>query len=467
MHKHRKKFQATAKIIFLYHTKVGMKFIDYVGGKYKKILHVLSYVILGVDYLLMTGVVYYLVKSVYVYIKYPIIAEVTNNAPPLALLIPYFPKIFGYESFFPPFYFTYFVLVLAVVLVVHEFSHGIFMKKNNVRIKSTGLLFLGPMLSGAFVEQDDKQMVKKSKFAQMSILGAGVFANIVFAGIFLLLLIGMFSLTFVPSGAIFTGYAIGQINPNQITEIGGIQVDDLSNQGLLNLIEKKNITDDSVLEGGGNSLEIVKIIANGETYYMDVDALKMQFEENFEKTNVYLDLPAIDNVMKGVIIEVNGNEIKTSEDLSLVLKDKKPGEDIDIKTRYGEEILEYDLVMGEGEDGRGVIGIEMRPPMKLRVDDQIGNWFGFKDPFTEYKTPNDFFVFIYYAIFWLFLVNTLVAFVNMLPLGVLDGGRFFYLTIGGITRKEKIAKLAYRGVTWLILLGLILMMITWLIRIII
>jgi len=54
-----------------------------------------------------------------------------------------------------------------------------------------------------------------------------------------------------------------------------------------------------------------------------------------------------------------------------------------------------------------------------------------------------------------------VALFNMLPLGMLDGGRFFYLAIWGITGKEKIGKAAYKGAGWLILLAFILMMVFW------
>ena len=38
------------------------------------------------------------------------------------------------------------------------------------------------------------------------------------------------------------------------------------------------------------------------------------------------------------------------------------------------------------------------------------------------------------------IINLLVALFNMLPLGFLDGGRFFYLTFLGLTGSEKVAK---------------------------
>ena len=59
------------------------------------------------------------------------------------------------------------------------------------------------------------------------------------------------------------------------------------------------------------------------------------------------------------------------------------------------------------------------------------------------------------------MLNFLVALFNMLPVGILDGGRFFYLTVWGITRKEKIGKWAYKAITWFILALIVVMMVKW------
>ena len=66
--------------------------------------------------------------------------------------------------------------------------------------------------------------------------------------------------------------------------------------------------------------------------------------------------------------------------------------------------------------------------------------------------------------FWIFLINLAVGFFNMLPFTILDGGRFFYLTVLGITKNEKITRKVYKGVGWMILALLILMMAVWFIR---
>jgi len=49
----------------------------------------------------------------------------------------------------------------------------------------------------------------------------------------------------------------------------------------------------------------------------------------------------------------------------------------------------------------------------------------------------------------------------MLPVGMFDGGRFFYLTVLGITGSEKAGKRAFKISTWIILLLVAALMLKW------
>jgi membrane-associated protease RseP (regulator of RpoE activity) len=70
------------------------------------------------------------------------------NAPRNLLLIP------GINEFIP---FTWGVIALIVTLVVHEFSHAILCRVEDIRVKSMGILFaLVPV--GGFAEPDDEQL---------------------------------------------------------------------------------------------------------------------------------------------------------------------------------------------------------------------------------------------------------------------------------------------------------------------
>jgi len=269
----RKKDLSREGIIFMYRTKLGIRAINYVGDHFKKTLNSLKYLIIAVGFVLMGTMIWMLGKTVLIYSLHPEITKIMK-APPIAPLIPYFPKLFGMEQFFPPFYFTYFIVALAIVAVAHEFSHGIFMRLFKVKIKSTGLVFLGPIL-GAFVEEEKSNFEKKKKIEQMTILGAGVFANVILAIIFYGLYATFFLSSFTASGYTFNTYAVG------VVPVGTI-------------IGFSNMTSG-----------MVKIKTTNGNFYLSGKAYS-QFNK-FNKTNnsylfAYSETPAILAQMKGAII---------------------------------------------------------------------------------------------------------------------------------------------------------------------
>ncbi len=449
-------------LMYLYRTSVGMKIIDYIGGKYKKTIKFLSYVAIFCGYCLMAIMVYLLGQLAYIYVRNPDIVRAIK-IPPLLPLIPYLPSLFKLD-FLPPFYFTYWIIAIAVIAVFHEFAHGIFMKRYRIGIKSTGFGFLGPFLA-AFVEQDEKQMNKASKFEQISVLAAGTFTNLILAILFFLMLSGFFVLTYSPAGAMFNTYTLSKVNINGISMIDGIDVENPTNQGLIDMIDKNNLTDDLILGGNGNSINLTKIISEGKTYYMNIDILKEELEANEDYVVLYNDLPAINVGLRGAIISIEENEIKTYGDLVEVMKGYRPGEEINIKTKYDDEIFEYDLVLGEdaNEEGRAIMGIGIIS-QKTRLIGKVSEFFNFfKQPATNYEPRfnSNLIVFVYNLIWWLALVNISVALVNMLPMGIFDGGRMFMLTMWGITKSEKFGKLMYKLATYFILGIFILLMFSW------
>src|SRR3989338_7256505 len=216
LYKNRKSLKREG-LLFLYKTKWGIRLIDKTAKRFQKALKALSYVSIGVGYSLMAGMLYLFGKIVWVYISAPeIVREI--KVPPITPLIPYLPQAFKLD-FLPPFYFIYCIVVLAVIAISHEFAHGIFMRRYNIHIKSTGFGFFPfflPVFLAAFVEQDEKSMVKGSKFQQKAVLAAGTFANILTAILFFGILILFFSFAFNPSGVVFDNYAYSAVGVGAI-----------------------------------------------------------------------------------------------------------------------------------------------------------------------------------------------------------------------------------------------------------
>jgi len=444
LYRNKKKVKREMKIAFLYKTQFGVKFIDKFSKKFKTVLIPMQLVIVGVGYILMIGIVWLLIETTYIYFSNFSNIFQYVKAPPLAPLIPYFPKLFGLESIFPPLHFTYFIIAIGIVALTHEFAHGIFARLHNIRIKSTGFLFLGPLL-GAFVEQDDKQMEKAKKFPQLSILGAGVFANIVMVIIFGTVAVLMLLTVIAPAGVKFNTYASVEV-----------EVDSLDVAGVSNISEK-----------------LLKVSDGKNNYLVSREILDYAKENEIEKIGVYLDSPAINAGLEGAIVEINGVKTTTFEELADAILKHEPGDIVKIKTASGQgfgdvspEFKEQEIEFSE-RDGKAFLGIGFKP-LNGRTG-LVGFIFSrtivkIKDPFIFYKSSwGDFGWFVYYLLWWIVVINALVALFNMLPVDPFDGGRFFYLTVLGITGSKKVAKVGRKLMIWFILFVVFLLMSRWII----
>ena len=449
-------------VMYLYRTQVGIKFIDYVGNKYKKTLKFLGYLAVISGYILMVSMLYLLGQIAYIYISKPEIVRAIK-IPPLMPLVPYLPSMFKID-FLPPFYFTYWIIAIAVIAIFHEFAHGVYAKLYGIKVKTTGFGFLGPFLA-AFVEPDEKQMLKKPKMQQITILSAGTFTNLVLAIIFFLLLSLFFVLTYAPAGAIFNTYTPGIVNVKDIQKIDGMSIDNASNEALLAIIDKNNITSDLILGSKNSTTPLTKVIVNNKSYFITIENLKEQLAAGGSQIGLYEDLPAINVGLVGVIIEVDGNIIKTHSGLAKVLDNYKVGDKVKIKTKYNDKILEYNLTLGEdpNKKGRAVLGIGIIN-QNTRLIGKISEFFNFFKKQGTYYEPRfntNFIIFIYNLIWWLALVNISVALMNMLPVALFDGGRMFMLTIAGITGSEKVGEIVFKVMTYIILGIFLLLMLGW------
>ncbi|MEI7961666.1 MAG: M50 family metallopeptidase [archaeon] len=84
---------------------------------------------------------------------------------------------------------------LVIVLVVHEFSHGIMMFYYKVKIKSVGVLLAGIIPLGAFVEQDDKTFNELDDKKSLMVLSAGSASNLLTIGVaWVIMLIFVFAM---------------------------------------------------------------------------------------------------------------------------------------------------------------------------------------------------------------------------------------------------------------------------------
>ena len=87
-------------------------------------------------------------------------------------------------------------LAFVVSLVIHELGHGLLARGHGMRIKSFGLLQLGPLPLGAFAEPQGEELMRAPRRERLRMFAAGPATNI-FAAVVMLLLLGGVAAQFV------------------------------------------------------------------------------------------------------------------------------------------------------------------------------------------------------------------------------------------------------------------------------
>lgn len=180
----KRKYLAVEKILYpiiyiiMYRTKLGIKAIDRIAKRFKGAIAWISYAGIFVGFLGMAVMVYFLVKNIFLMITIP------AAAPTVGLVLPF--KVKG--AFYVPFF--YWIISIFIIAVVHEFSHGIVARRFGLKIKSSGFAVMAvilPIIPAAFVEPDEKKLLKSPKKTQLSVFAAGPFSNILLAFVVLAL----------------------------------------------------------------------------------------------------------------------------------------------------------------------------------------------------------------------------------------------------------------------------------------
>ncbi|MFC1685987.1 site-2 protease family protein [Nanoarchaeota archaeon] len=457
---------------------MGLDTIDYIGKKHPKLLKFLSNFVIAAGYLMMAASLLLLIQVLIIMFKAPVLPKV----PPLIPLVPYIDILINKALptvNIPPFYFTYWIIVIGIVAVFHEFAHGVFAKLKNVRIISTGFGFIGPLLA-AFVEIDEKQMEKKPVKAQLAVLAAGSTANLVLWIMFLAITGVFFTAAFVPSGVVFNNYMSEELSFSDIALI--------DNHSLSREIQ--NIDElIAVVENVNKS--IVEIKSKEKSFFADLYNLHKQkgvidrLDNDIDSVYLIADSPAFNANLSGAIQEISTEsetyKIGDLDSLREALINLNAGQEVDIKTTKGNYSLR--LTDHPSEEDRSALGISfLRPDQILELEKSnkelgtVGENFGktisffvYKKPYTYYEpkgnsTNGSIIVFIYNLLYWIMIVNFFVMLFNMLPVGIVDGGRFFYLTALGITKSKKKAFALFKLMTWFIILIFVGLMSIWFVK---
>ncbi len=115
---------------------------------------------------------------------------------------------------------------LLIILVVHEGFHGITARKERFEVKSSGLLLLGFLPIGAFVEPNEEQVKKAEPLKQLKVYSAGPAANLFSILVFWIIFFLIASLIVVP-------FVSPQIESIKRMHVKGIQITDVEEKIVL------------------------------------------------------------------------------------------------------------------------------------------------------------------------------------------------------------------------------------------
>lgn len=166
--------------VVMYRGRFGLRFMDSFAKKLPRSVRFLSIIGVLAGFAGMVFIAFTLFQNAYRNIFSP------AAVPGVALVLPVQVK----GAFFVPFF--YWIISIFVLAVVHEFAHGVVARLNRVKIKSSGMAFIGlllPILPAAFVEPDERQVARKRKIHQMAVFAAGPFTNVLLGVIVLLIFI--------------------------------------------------------------------------------------------------------------------------------------------------------------------------------------------------------------------------------------------------------------------------------------
>ena len=136
----RKKFDVHGKFVFLYRTKFGIGLMKTISDKFSGMVKILGSIGVIAGFM---GMAFTFVVVLALTYKLLLNHEAAGASPvipglPIAGTGIVFPLVTGW-------------LVLFVIILVHEFSHGIVASAHKIKIKNSGIAFFGPIL-GAFFE---------------------------------------------------------------------------------------------------------------------------------------------------------------------------------------------------------------------------------------------------------------------------------------------------------------------------
>lgn len=197
--------------VIMYRSSFGLGWMSSFALRFPRALRIVGDIGTGVGFLGMALIAFELVRSTVMLLSGAGVPGVQPVLPIEAKGVFYIP-------------FSYWIVSIFLIALVHEFAHGVLANVHKIKVKSSGFAFLSvfiPIIPAAFVEPDERVLSSKSARSQLAVFAAGPFSNIIFA----VLLFGIIALLNPLIGAAFIPAGV------ELTEVSGPSIDAGLKQG--------------------------------------------------------------------------------------------------------------------------------------------------------------------------------------------------------------------------------------------
>ncbi len=282
-------------------------------------------------------------------------------------------------------------IALVITVIIHEAGHGIVARAYNIKVESTGILLLGIIPIGAFVNIDRDELEKTSNKIKSAILTAGPLNNMIFA------LISLFALFFVVNslhplhmvGPVPLGVKVLSVNPSSIAESVGL-------------------TKDSVIENvAGQKIQNIQNLSSVLRSNLGNKVGITWQDKSGQKLLRTISLPPVAENKRGIL----GVSIRdVNPDPSLVLSNYK------------------NLFW------TNPIALILPPTIEQGVvpySDMMAPRYGSEMLGSSFSIFANFF-------FWLWFINFNLGIFNALPIGPMDGGQLYNYLIQSKTKTKRV-----------------------------
>lgn len=286
------------------------------------------------------------------------------------------------------------IFAIAIIAIVHEMAHGVMCYVEKLPLKSSGVLLFGFLPVGAFVEPDEEKLEKVSLEKKRRILVAGSASNALFFVIFFFFA----KLLALAAPLLIAGVAVSEIPQN--STLSGLA---LAGALLVSVDGKPVKTFEGVFGSVSATNNPVAVFekAGSRTQAPLMDLVVSKVETGFPASS----LLAVGERIKAV----EGQIVRLPSDVGVALKGKKQGDVIALDTSAGKKSVSL------GENGRIGITVSLSPVATFE-----------NRPFAGLETVYGAWAFLIIVVSFTYLLNLLIAIINLLPLFVTDGQKMIF-----------------------------------------